>query len=213
MLDHSCQVQRHTHAQRGLDLYETPAVAVEALLRSERIPHCIWEPAAGRGAIVRVLRDRGHAVIASDLIAYDFALHFQRDFLEMTKAPAGVESIVTNPPFRCAARFVAKALELCPRVFMLLRLAFYEAGELGNKRLDRHLRALVLDGGKLARIHVFRLRLPMMHRDQWAGKKANSGMAFGWFVWDHDHTGPTTIDRISWKPAAGEPGQSSDLTI
>jgi hypothetical protein len=50
-LDHSCQVQRHPHAERGLDLYETPAVAVEALLRVERLPHRIWEPACGRGAI------------------------------------------------------------------------------------------------------------------------------------------------------------------
>jgi hypothetical protein len=25
MLDHSCQVQRHPLAERGLDLYETPA--------------------------------------------------------------------------------------------------------------------------------------------------------------------------------------------
>ena len=28
MLDHSCQVQRHAHAERGHDLYETPSVAV-----------------------------------------------------------------------------------------------------------------------------------------------------------------------------------------
>ena len=33
MLDHSCQAQRHAHAERGHDLYETPSVAVEALLR------------------------------------------------------------------------------------------------------------------------------------------------------------------------------------
>jgi hypothetical protein len=53
MLDHSCQVQRHSLSERGLDLYETPAVAVEALLRVEKLPHRVWEPAAGRGAIVK----------------------------------------------------------------------------------------------------------------------------------------------------------------
>jgi hypothetical protein len=36
-LDHSCQVQRHPLSERGLDLYETPDVAVEALLRVERL--------------------------------------------------------------------------------------------------------------------------------------------------------------------------------
>jgi hypothetical protein len=71
-LDHSCQVQRHTLSERGADLYGTPPVAVEALLRVERIPHKVWEPAAGRGAIVEVLRAAGHAVTTSDLIDYGF---------------------------------------------------------------------------------------------------------------------------------------------
>jgi hypothetical protein len=71
---------RHPRAERGLDLYETPTPAVEALLRVERLPHGIWEPAAGRGAIVRVLRDHNHSVIASDIHDYGFPLHFCRRF-------------------------------------------------------------------------------------------------------------------------------------
>ena len=63
MLDHSCQVQRHPHAERGLDLYETPSVAVESLQRVEKIPHRIWECAAGRGAPARGFRAR-----ASDML-------------------------------------------------------------------------------------------------------------------------------------------------
>jgi hypothetical protein len=59
----------------------------------------------------------------------------------------------------------------------------------------------VLDEHPPARIHVFRLRLPMMHRARWQGEKANSGMAFAWWVWDRSHTGPTTVDRISWEAA------------
>ena len=51
------------------------------MLRVEDIPHGVWEPAAGRGAIVSVLRDRGHAVIASDITDHGFPLHFVRDFL------------------------------------------------------------------------------------------------------------------------------------
>lgn len=188
MLDHSCQVQRHTYDERGFDLYETPAVAVEALLRVEQIPHRIWEPAAGRGAIVRVLRDHGHAVIASDIHNYG-NLHFVSDFLAQERLPAGCEAIVTNPPFRLAEEFVAHALELAPLVIMLLRLAFLESER----------RCRILEGRGLARVHVFRKRLPMMHRDQWVGRKANSGMAFAFFVWDRNHKGPTTIDRISWE--------------
>jgi hypothetical protein len=181
-------VQRHSLVERGLDLYETPAVAVEALLCAEIIPHAIWEPAAGRGAIVNVLRNHGHAVIASDIFDYG-GLHFVRDFLGESKAPTGCSCIVTNPPFRLAEEFVAHALELSPLVVMLQRLAFMESER----------RTGILEGRGLARVHTFRKRLPMMHRDQWAGRKANSGMAFAWFVWDRSHTGPTTIDRISWE--------------
>jgi hypothetical protein len=49
------QSKAHRRAERGLDLYETPPVAVRALLKVERIPHKVWEPAAGNGSIVRSL--------------------------------------------------------------------------------------------------------------------------------------------------------------
>jgi hypothetical protein len=190
MLNHSCQVQRHGYADRGLDLYETPAPAVHALLQVERVPHRIWEPAAGRGAIVNVLRAAGHEVIASDIADYGDPTHFvSRDFLAETKLPAGVEMILTNPPFRIVEQFTAHALELCPRVILLLRLAFLESER----------RRGILEGRGLARVHVFRRRLPMMHRDGWQGRKANSGMAFAWFIWDRGYDRPTTIDRISWE--------------
>jgi hypothetical protein len=121
VLDHSCQVQRHSYAERGLDLYETPPAAVRALLRVERIPCRIWEPAAGRGAIVNVLRAAGHQVIASDIADYRIPSHFaNRDFLAESKLPAGVEMILTNPPFQIVESFTAHALDLCPRVILLL---------------------------------------------------------------------------------------------
>jgi len=188
-LDHSCQVQRHPLAERGLDLYETPAVAVNALLRVESIPRRVWEPAAGRGAIARVLQGFGHGVIASDICDYGFPLDFVGDFLAQHQIPPGRVCILTNPPFQVVERFVAHALDLAPLVIMLLRLAFLE-----SERRCRN-----LEGRGLARVHVFRKRLPMMHRDQWAGRKANSGMAFCWMVWDRSYHGPTTIDRISWE--------------
>jgi hypothetical protein len=189
MLDHSCQVQRHPHAERGRDLYSTPAVAVEALLRVEKLPHTIWEPAAGRGAIVNVLRSAGHEVVASDIYDYGFPLHFTGNFLEAIDLPTGAETIITNPPYKHAEAFVERALELAPLVIMLLRLAFLESER----------RCSILENCGLARVHVFRKRLPMFHRDGWTGPKANSGMAFCWMVWDCTHHGPTVIDRISWE--------------
>jgi len=177
------------HAERGHDLYETPPVAVEALLRAEKLPYRIWEPAAGRGAIVNVLRARGHDVIATDLVDYGAPGQMGgRDFLLEFEPPPDCDTIVSNRPFKIANEFVAHALDLCPRVVMLARLAFLESER----------RRPILEGCGLARVHVFRKRLPMMHRDQWAGRKANSGMAVAWFCYERDHQGPTVLNRISW---------------
>ena len=94
------RVMAHPQAERGDDLYNTPRCAVQALLRVESLPHTIWEPSAGRGAIAQELLNAGHAVIASDLIQYNSPLHFTGDFLEQTQAPAGTELILTNSPYR-----------------------------------------------------------------------------------------------------------------
>src|SRR5262245_12499200 len=128
MLDHSSQAMRHKLSDRGDDLYETPPVAVEALLRAERLPRHIWEPACGPGSIVRVLRHHGHHVLATDLVDHGCRDSSSRvDFLLEQKAPDHIEAIVTNPPFKLAEQFVAKALDLSPVVVMLLRLAFLES--------------------------------------------------------------------------------------
>jgi hypothetical protein len=181
--------------ERGDDLYETPEVAVESLLRVERLPHVIWEPACGPGSIARTLRRHGHLVAATDLVDYgwdgqdasgvDFLMELDVPLVFTGTRPG---AIVTNPPFKLAGEFVAKALNLCPKVIMLLRLAFMESQK----------RTPILDNGKLARVHVYRKRLPMMHRGGWEGRKANSGMAFAWFVWDANHSGPTELHRISY---------------
>jgi hypothetical protein len=190
LLDHSCQVQRSALSERRDDLYETPPVAIEALLRHERLPHHLWDPCCGPGNIVNVLRAAGHEVIASDLVDYGDPTHFyRRDFLMERKAPDGCEGVVMNPPFKLAEEFIAHALDLSPLVIALLRLAFMESER----------RTPILEGRGLARIHVFRRRLPMMHRAGWEGRKANSGMAFCWMVYDQTQNGPTIIDRISWE--------------
>jgi hypothetical protein len=189
MLDHSAQSGRHSFAERGNDCYSTPPVAVEALLTVESLPYPIWEPATGHGNIVRALRDAGHVVIASDIMHFTFPLDFEGDFLKQMRAPAGVQLILTNPPYKLATEFVDHALTLCPRVIMLCRLAFLE----GERRSE------ILDTGALVAVHVFRNRLPMMHRDGWTGTRASSAMAFAWFVWDRNHTGGASIDRISWR--------------
>ena len=190
MLDHSCQVNRAPLIERRGDCYDTPVVAVHALMHAELLPRRIWEPACGTGNIVNVLRASGREVIATDLNDRGCPDSLDRiDFL--LPVTMACDAIITNPPFALAEKFVATALERAPLVIMLLRLAFFESAR----------RSFILENRGLARIHVFRKRLPMMHRQGWEGRKANSGMAFCWMVWDRMHKGPTTIDRISWEAA------------
>lgn len=188
-LPHAANAGSHSFADRGNELYETPRCAVEALLRVERLPHRVWEPACGKGAIVRVLRDHGHEVTASDLVDYGIGLDFVRDFFTELKAPTGCRAIISNPPYRFAAEFANHALDLMPRVYLLLRLAFME--------LVR--RTELLEHRGLARVHVFRNCLPLMHRASWTGPRASNSIAFAWYAFDRAHHGPTTIDRISWE--------------
>jgi hypothetical protein len=168
------------------DFYDTPVVAVHALLRVENLPYRIWEPACGIGNIAGTLIGAGHAVFASDLNGRGYGQP-GIDFL-LPGPPVDCDAIVTNPPFSLAEEFVEVALERAPMVVMLLRLAFMESGR----------RSHILENRGLARIRVFRKRLPMMHRAGWEGRKANSGMAFAWYIWIRGYAGPTMIDRISW---------------
>ena len=150
----------HPSAVRGLDFNETPACATLALMRAEALPKRLWEPSAGRGAIARELRAAGHVVTTSDIVARDFELYFVADFLTTTEMPAGCcTAIATNPPHSRAVLdpFVRHALDLSPRVYLLLRLSFLE----GTGRSD------ILESRGLARVQIFRDRLPLLHRDIW----------------------------------------------
>jgi hypothetical protein len=192
MLDKSAQAGTHTHAERGDDCYSTPPCAVEALLRVEDIPRDaqVWEPACGTGNIARTLQLNGYRnVWSTDLVDHGFG-HGGYNFLaDRGQDEFYANVIVTNPPYRLAEQFVTKAVKICPWVIMLLRLAFLESEK----------RSFILERAGLARVHVFRNRLPMMHRKDWDGPKASSAMPFAWFVWQRGHKGPPTLNRISWE--------------
>jgi hypothetical protein len=183
------QPGQHPHNIRGYDHYSTPPAAVKALLDAVddfNSSTRFWEFAAGNGPIVKVLRERGFPVIASDIVRRDFPLHFTADFLSLTEAPAGCTVAITNPPFKQGRQFAEHALRLLPDVYFLLRLAFYETV----------CRTELLEHSGLRRVFVFRSRLPRMHREDWTGKRTSSSIAFAWFHWQRGYCGPTTLHRI-----------------
>jgi hypothetical protein len=145
----------HDYGSRGLDAYFTPIEAVLSLMRIESLPATIWEPAAGDGAIVRPLQAAGHRVVASDLADYGFdGCETPIDYL--TAAPRPVGGIVTNPPFRLAARFAKKAICEVPygaaapyqllRAFVCMQVACKARAESGCWRSEVAAKVLIFWG-------------------------------------------------------------------
>lgn len=188
-------------ADRGADFYASPYAALPPLLCAEgkRLPRTLWEPAAGNGALVLPLRNRGFDVTATDL--HDWGCpgaEGQVDFLSSVAdryRPDGAFGIVTNPPFGIVEQFVERAVGLAPYVALLLRLAFLES--------EGRMKWFPTVG--LRRVHVIGERLPMMHRHGYEGPKlSNAGMCFAWFIFERDKrpARQVPVRWVSWKESA-----------
>lgn len=196
-----------TKEERGFNLYETPVEAMQTLLALETFSPTIWEPACGKGAILRRLEAAGYDVVISDLVDYGTAdrlgtVQEVGDFMATSHAPDcrpdTCPDIVTNPPYGGVLNaFVAHALRQHrpKKMALLLNLNFFCGFEDPDRRFAR-------DENKPARVHIFTRRLPMMHRDGWDGPEASSRMNTAWFVWERDvhgrYPGPTIANCVDW---------------
>ena len=99
-------------------LYCTPPYITKALLKREYFPGIICEPAAGRGDIVKTLRDCNYTdICASDITDWGFAPCKIEDFL---KSNHETDCLVTNPPFHLKAEFLEHAKRLARHKIALL---------------------------------------------------------------------------------------------
>lgn len=174
------------------DFYRTPASCSRALLAVETLPHRVWEPACGDGAISRVLEDAGHDVLSTDLVDRGYG-EAGRDFL--MEHAATDRAIVTNPPFSLADSFVLRALDLgAPVVALLMRLAWLE----GQARAETLWRP-----HPPSRVWVFSARQTLWRGDQARPEGANGGaVAYGWFVWTRDPIGAPALGWLAPEPDA-----------
>lgn len=166
---------RHSAEARGKEFYRTGPEAIASFIAFEEgfIPLRIWEPCAGDGAIAKPLRAAGYKVLATDIVDRGAGYRHGLDYLKV-KVPSGCEAIVTNPPFSLATEMVNKALGEVTYHAWLLPLSFLES----QKRIP------LFRDTPPARVWVSSRRLPMMHRDGWQGKEADSNKCFAWFIWD-----------------------------
>lgn len=163
-----------------------------------------YEPACGRGDIVRILRSDGHMdVLASDvdLTHYREGVAIQRDFLqatclplEMHDVPIDQRAIITNPPYYKIDKqymtdlFVKHALTLeVGVVAMLMRSDWKAAG--GRTHFFEQ---AVLDMG-------FHMDVQLTSRPRWDDweniPKPKNGPRhnYSWFVWKRGTARSTTL--------------------
>jgi len=158
------------------DFYETPAVAVEELLKREKFLDPIWEPAVGAGAISKILTEHNYFVVGSD-IRPGVAGFGGRDFLT-TKFPKENEepkSIITNPPFKLALPFILRALSepSVTKIAMFARIQLLESKERYEQLWSKH---------PPVRIYIFSKRVT-------CSAEGISIMAFAWYIWEKDFRG------------------------
>jgi hypothetical protein len=180
----------------GPDFYPTPGWATHALIGNETFDGRIWEPACGDGTMVRVLRDTGRPIDASDLFDRGYG-EIGVDFL---KSDRDVENIVTNPPYNSAEGFVEAGLRQASRkLCLLLRLAFLEGA---NRQRT------IFAKTPPARIWVFSERITFYPAG--AIQKGSGTTAYAWFVWDKQAEKRT---ELKWLPLGYKARYSSKLDV
>lgn len=176
------------------DFYPTPPEPTRAFLAAEidrlREFPCIWEPAAGDGAMAREIGAVGLTVWCSDLIDRGCEAHIQ-SFYDFGVRPS--PAIVTNPPFsECGwgngkARWLYHALDMMGVEYMALLMNWSWPGAGGLKHFWAEYPP--------ARVYLMRWKI------DFTGQGAPP-MLNGWFVWDKKYVGETVLRMLDRKADA-----------
>jgi hypothetical protein len=193
------QNHRSTAFERAAqDWYVEPRFCVEQLADAVSFEgHWIWDPCCGGGNITDTFADRGHPVIATDIVERG-ARHFD-EIWDATNSgsplcvpPGARVSVVTNPPFNRAEAIVRQTLKLADhRVAVLQQLSFLASA--GRWALfDEFPPSDVLILSK-------RPSMPPGHMIAELGEKAFRGGVtdFCWIIWSRPHDRET---RVRWLP-------------
>lgn len=189
----------------------------------------VWEPAAGRGIMAEVLREYGCDVHATDVHRYpdtrgriDAIGSFVGDgglMLDTIRPPnfkhsargAGIDFVITNPPFRLAQAFALRAIREAEVVALLCRSNWAEGAERYRELFAKHEpiceavfceRLPMVAGGYITKTtdetnRPVRIQLEVGGYDP----DASSATAYSWFVWMR---GATTPCRKIWIPPGCE---------
>lgn len=183
-------MQRRAEPHDSLDDFPTPPWATRALcewLRANtawQLGNCTArEPAANRGYMAATLAEYFASVEASDV--HDYGVGYPvRDYL-WGPVPALVDWTITNPPFRLAEQFIARALQSSEcGVAMIVRAAFLE----GQGRYER-----LFSMTPPRYVLQFTERV-VMHKGRLA-PEGSTATAYAWLIWE---TGGDAQTELHW---------------
>ena len=173
-----------------LDFFPTPPWGTRALCEQmiDLAGATVWEPACGRGHMLRPLREYAAYVHGSDIEdrgagqVFDF---LSLEGLGLGEPPFGpVDWVVTNPPFAPLHRFVTCALRIARRgVAILGRLQLLEGAE--------RYQTIYLPYDGHWTVAAFVERLPM--EEGCCAPDTSSATAYAWLI----------IDKLQPRPRSG----------
>jgi hypothetical protein len=176
--DYSC---KRTAKTKPSDLYETPYCLTRELLIKESFGQHVWEPACGKGAIVKVLTEFNYNSWFTDIQRKK-----SQDFLGYN-IYVDNKNIITNPPYSLADEFVlhAKYLETNKFTF-LLRMNYLNAQKRTKLKIFKNLK----------KVYTFN-RMPDLSRPLRKDGKCYTGMqTYGWYVWEMGYEGSIELEII-----------------
>jgi len=181
-------------ARDALDDFPTPPWAVRALCEQlgELARMRVREPAANRGYMAAALAEYFGTVEAADV--HDYGAGFPvADYL-FGPPPAAVDWTITNPPYRLAEDFVARAIQSSSEgVAVLVRTAWLEGVGRWKRIFDPCPPELVLQFSERVVMHKGRVV-----------EKGKTATAYAWVIWDNPIVsfarGIRAETRVGWIP-------------
>lgn len=213
-------MQRRVEAHDSLDDFPTPPWATRALCEHVIWPSgagwpkkldemTVWEPACNRGHMAKPLAEYFRRVYASDIHDYGYEFDGQQrvvDFLfPFSESPCitknGLDWIITNPPFRLAYQFLARAFELKPRVgvAIIVRTAFLEGIGRYDELFSQNPPSIIAQFTERVIMTKGIVRDPALpYWDEVAKKwkRPSTATAYCWLVWLDDRADT----RMTWIP-------------
>lgn len=200
----SAVMAQRKEAHDSLDDFPTPPWATRALLEhvlftlptSGKVcgKAVVWDPACNRGYMVRPLGDYFAGVRATDIMDYGYAGHQRTvDFLwpgsEQDLGP--VDWVITNPPFRLAEQFIARAFDLNLEGFaLLMRTSFLESEGRFDRIFSRAAPDIVAQFAERVVMHKGKIvdpnvAVPVVDKasGETVMRKPSTATSYMWFVW------------------------------